>query len=56
MKEGAAGVKRLLGAIYRNADEQTIKTLARCLNYDERQLRDDIADIPRITVIDDNEE
>ncbi len=50
MREGARGVKRLLNAIYQNADDQTIKALAYHLHYAERQLREDIADIPEVTV------
>lgn len=38
--------KRLAWAIYRNADDFTIKQLARLLNYHEGQLREDINDLP----------
>lgn len=38
--------KRLAWAIYRSADDFTIKNLARLLNYYEEQLRQDINDLP----------
>lgn len=38
--------KRLAWAIYRNADDFTVKQLARLLNYNEGQLREDINDLP----------
>lgn len=38
--------KRLAWAIYRSADDFTIKQLARLLNYHEGQLREDINDLP----------
>lgn len=50
MQEGAAGVKRLLGAIYQNADEYHIKALARLLNYYEPQLKQDIEAIALVEV------
>lgn len=52
MQEGAAGVKRLLGAIYQNADEYHIKALARLLNYHEPQLKQDIEAIRLVEVKD----
>lgn len=52
MQEGAAGVKRLLGAIYQSADEYHIKALARILNYHEPQLRQDIEAINLVNVTD----
>lgn len=50
MQEGAVGVKRLLGAIYQNADEYHIKALARLLNYYEPQLKQDIEAIALVEV------
>lgn len=52
MQEGAAGVKRLLGAIYQNADEYHIKALARLLNYHEPQLKQDIEAISLVDITD----
>lgn len=52
MQEGAAGVKRLLNAIYQNADEQHIKTLAQLLNYHEPQLKQDIEAIRLVEITD----
>ncbi len=52
MQEGAAGVKRLLGAIYQNADEYHIKALARLLNYHEPQLKQDIKAISLVDITD----
>lgn len=50
MQEGAAGVKRLLSAIYQNTDEQRIKVLAQLLNYHEPQLRQDIEAIRLVEI------
>lgn len=50
MQEGAAGVKRLLSAIYQNTDEQRIKVLAQLLNYQEPQLRQDIEAIRLVEI------
>lgn len=52
MQEGAAGVKRLLTAIHQSADDYHITALARLLNYNERQLRQDIEAINFVTVTD----
>lgn len=52
MKEKAKSVERLLGAIHRNADDRTIKLLAYYLNYDPRQLEEDISEIPNVIVKD----
>lgn len=52
MREGAEGVKRLLQAIYNNADQQTIKMLAHYLRYEEQQLKEDIESIPAVIVKD----
>lgn len=51
MQEGARGVKRLLEAIYQNADEYHIKALARLLNYHEPQLKQDIEAIRLVDVV-----
>ncbi len=50
MKEQAKSVERLLSAIYRNSDERTVQILAHYLNYDKRQLEQDIAEIPNVVV------
>ncbi len=50
MKEQAKSVERLLSAIYRNADERTVQILAHYLNYDVRQLKEDIEEIPKVEV------
>lgn len=52
MYEGAAGVKRLLTAIYQNADDETIRILSRLLHYNERQLKEDIEAINHVVVTD----
>lgn len=52
MQEGAAGVKRLLSAIYQNTDEQRIKVLAQLLNYHEPQLKQDIEAIRLVEITD----
>lgn len=51
MQEGAAGVKRLLRTI-QNADESTVKELARLLNYHEPQLKQDIESISLAEITD----
>lgn len=38
--------QRLAWALYRNADDFTIKQIAQLLNYNEGQLREDINDLP----------
>lgn len=51
MKEGPRSVKRLLWAIYQvSEDEQAIKALAHYLHYVERQLREDISEIPNVSI------
>lgn len=51
MKEGANSVKRLLWAIYSiSDDDQIIKVLAHYLNYHEKQLREDISEIPNVSI------
>ncbi len=52
MKEKTKSVERLLSAIYRNADERNIQILAHYLNYDVRQLKEDIEEIPNVIVKD----
>lgn len=45
--ERGNNAKRLAWAIYRNADDLTIRKLALLLNYEEGQLREDINDLPK---------
>ena len=51
MQEGVAGVRRLLRTI-QNADDHNIKTLAKILNYEEKQLKQDIEAISKVNVLD----
>lgn len=50
MQERKNGVKRLLRAIEQNIDDNNINVLARLLNYDARQLKDDITAISMVTI------
>lgn len=50
MQEKKNGVKRLLGAIEQNIDEKNINVLARLLNYDTRQLQEDIRAISLVKI------
>lgn len=50
MQERKHGVKRLLDSIYQNINESNIDSLARLLNYDTKQLQEDIEAIKLVTI------
>lgn len=52
MQEKKQGVQRLLRAIEQNIDDNNISVLARILNYHEPQLKEDIAAIKFVNVVD----
>ncbi len=49
MKEGANSVKRLLAAL-ESVDQRDLPTLARILNYREKQLVEDLGEIQKVKV------
>ena len=55
MQEKKNGVKRLLAAIEQNIDDNNIGTLAKLLNYHEPQLKQDIAAIELVEVLNKDE-
>ena len=55
MQERKQGVKRLLRAISQNIDDHNITALARLLNYDPLQLREDIEAIEQVEVLNKDE-
>ena len=52
MKESTESVKRLLTAISQNATDHNIISLAKMLNYNEKQLRQDIKAIDLVNITD----
>ena len=55
MQEWKNGVKRLLNAIEQNVTDDSIHVLADLLNYHEPQLREDIAAIKEVVVLNKDE-
>ena len=55
IQEKKNGVKRLLAAIEQNIDDNNIGTLAKLLNYHEPQLKQDIAAIELVEVLNKDE-
>ena len=53
MQEGVRGVKRLLGSIERNViTDSEIASLAKLLNYDLKQLKQDVQAIQHVAISD----
>lgn len=55
MQEKKFGVERLLRAINQNIDDSNIRTLASILNYEEKQLKEDIEAIKLVKIINKDE-
>ncbi len=55
MQEKKQGVVRLLRSIENNIDDNNIHVLARLLNYQEQQLREDIDAIRNVSVLNKDE-
>ncbi len=51
MQEGKNGVIRLLNTIRQNASDTNISRLAYILNYNEKQLKEDIEAISMVEVV-----